>query len=297
MTRIMVTGGYGFIGYPTVLMLQADGHQVHVIDNLSTAVARPKPEDSWTFLDVRWSSILRNVIEEWQPEVIVHLAAQASLQTSWELPALDLHTNAMGTLNIVRICKERGIRLVFASTSAVYAPKAPGRSYFETDNLHPLTPYGISKMAAELYVRAYLRNYAILRYGNVYGPMQKPLGENQVIARAFAHVYKGSNFVVNGDGQQTRDYVYVSDVAWANVLAATKGASKGVYNIGTQQGTSVNEVCRLIDPDRAWEHGEAKAGELRSVVLSSGKAFLGLRWVPSVALRAGIAATRGAWLR
>lgn len=293
--RIMVTGGYGFIGQPTVAMLEAEGHTVHIIDNLSSAIARPKPEDRFTFLDIRLASLLRAVVEEWQPEVIIHLAAQASLQTSWELPALDLHTNAMGTLNIVRICAERGIRFVFASTSAVYAPKRATRAYFETDMTGPLTPYGISKLAAESYIRAYLRNYAILRYGNIYGPMQKPLGENQVVARAFAHVKRGEPFVINGDGQQTRDYVFVSDVAWANVLAAERLNGRGIYNIGTQRGTSVNEVCRLIDPDREWQHGSAKPGELRSVVLSSGKAFYGLRWVPTVGIEAGIMGVR-AWL-
>jgi len=248
--RILVTGGAGFIGSATVQLLVRQHHQVLIVDNFSTgklentqgvgAVTKP--------CDVTDLPLLTGIFHDFRPEAVVHLAAQSAITTSITDPRKDAEVNILGTLNVVGLCREVGVRkLVFASTSAVYDErKTPIFGYHENSLRNPSSPYGISKLAAEQYVCLLFSNHVILRYGNVYGPRQVPIGENQVIARALKHFTYGDDFHVFGHGNQKRDFVFVGDVAHINTEAAI-GSMTGTFNLATGRSHSVNEALSIIE--------------------------------------------------
>lgn len=310
--KVLVTGGAGFIGSHIVDALLLRGHEVYVLDNYSSGrLDNIPPAARSVGADIRQ---VGDFVREFPVEVICHQAAQPSLRASLDDPAHDATVNIIGTLNVIQAAKQCGAHVVFASTSAVYDPHTPtferwdGSAWVPTDGqraiytehtpLRPVTPYGLAKLTAERYIEMLAPGYTILRYGNVYGPRQVQVGENQLIPHCLAHLLDGAPFVIHGDGQQTRDFVYVGDIARANV-AAIEGKVQGTFNAGTGRGTSVNEVCaalaNLCDRPRAFRLGAAKPGDARHVALDSTRARDALNWTAQTPLTAGLRETVAWW--
>lgn len=297
--KILVTGGAGFIGSHVVDTFVADGHEVMVVDDMSTGVAdNINPQARFIQMDIR-SPELRELIKREQPEVIDHLAAHINVGWSVLRPEHDADVNIMGTINLLKGAEEAACvkQVIFASTGgAMYGHKPT--PFDESMAPQPLSPYGISKRAAELYLYFFQEQYGItftsLRYANVYGPRQNPHGEAGVIAIFFNALKDGKVPNINGDGRQTRDYVYVGDVALANKLALEKKVS-GEFNIGTTIETDVNEIYRLVKEAAGSEveaiHREARPGEQPTSSLKFDKAREILGWEPTVTLVEGIRKT------
>jgi UDP-glucose 4-epimerase len=296
--KILVTGGAGFIGSHTVDALVASGqHQVSIIDNLS-AGKRHQVNAAARFheIDLRDADAVKRVIAAETPEVIVHLAAQMDVRRSVADPAFDAQVNVVGFLNLIESARQHGLRrVIFSSTGgAIYGEQetfpAP-----EDHPLHPVSPYGITKMATEAYLFFYKVQYGIdytaLRYGNVYGPRQDPHGEAGVVAIFCGRMLEQKPCSIYGDGKQTRDYVFVGDVARANIAAANSNVS-GAINIGTGIETSVNDLYHTLgtvaDVTRAPEYGPARPGEQSRSVISPARAAQLLNWRPQVDLAHGL---------
>jgi len=298
--NVLVSGGAGFIGSHVVDAFLAAGHRVAVVDDLSTGKrARVNPRAPLHIVDLR-SEALASVFEAERPEAVAHLAAQAAVPRSVSDPALDASVNVMGGINLLECCRRFDVRRVIYSSSG-------GAGYGDTDVIptpedhptHPASPYGISKVALEMYVRVWGPLFGTsgvsLRYANVYGPRQDPEGEAGVVAIFCHRLLTGQPPVINGDGEQTRDYVYVADVAAANLRALERLEVTGCVNIGTGIETSVNEICRALARagglDVTPRHGSAKPGEQRRSCLSPARAKQSLGWTPEVDLQDGLART------
>ena len=295
--KICVTGSAGFIGRATVDKLLAKGHAVVAIDR-HEAPSLSGDGSLRLKMDVMDERFVRDLFDQERPEAVIHLAANASLQRSLTDTVYDAMQNVIGTVSVLSAAQHVGCdRFVFASTSAVYGPEESGM-YSEDDLVKPQVPYGVSKAAGEMYIRSSGLSYAILRYGNVYGPGQKPLGENILIARALAHMKDGEPFKINGDGEQLRDWVYVEDVVDANVAALLSSAD-GTFNISTGIGISVNEVVErlraIVGSHEVIEHNPPNEGELRSVILDSKLAKKTLGWQAVIPLELGLRETARAW--
>src|SRR5579862_1975347 len=296
--KILVTGGAGFIGSHTVDALIASGnHRVSIIDNLSAGKRHQvNPAARFHEIDLRDGDAVRRTIEAETPEVIVHLAAQMDVRRSVADPAFDAQVNVVGFLNLMESARQHGLRrVIFSSTGgAIYGEQetfpAP-----EDHPLHPVSPYGVAKMATEAYLFFYKVQYGIeytaLRYGNVYGPRQDPHGEAGVVAIFCGRMLEGKPCTIYGDGKQTRDYVFVGDVVRANVAAAGSNVS-GAINIGTGIETNVNDLYHTLgtvaDVTRAPEYGAARPGEQSRSVISPARAAQLLDWRPQVELAHGL---------
>src|SRR6478735_4663821 len=246
--RALVTGGAGFIGSHVVEALVARGDEVHVVDDLSRGKRERVPAAATLHVhDIR--EPLDAIVRESGAHGIVHLAAQADVRVSVADPTLDASVNVLGTINVLEAARDAGARVVFASTGgAIYGECT--RPAVEEDPCRPLAQYGASKLAGEGYLGTYARLYdtphVALRLGNVYGPRQDPHGEAGVVAIFLGRLRDGEPCRIFGDGSQSRDYVYVEDVARAT-LAALDGDPGGVFNVGTGTATSVlelYEICR-----------------------------------------------------
>jgi UDP-glucose 4-epimerase len=298
--KILITGGAGFIGSHVVDAFIAAGHRVAVLDDLSTGKrARVHPEASVHVMDLR-SERLAGVFDSERPEVVAHLAAQAAVRRSVDDPAFDASVNILGSLNLLECCRRFGVGRVIYSSSG-------GAGYGDTEALptpedhptRPASPYGISKVAVEMYLAAWGPLVGIsgisLRYANVYGPRQDPDGEAGVVAIFCHRLLTGQTPIINGDGDQTRDYVYVEDVAAANLRALAHPEVGGSVNIGTGIETSVNELYRILaraaGVGTAAEHGPARPGEQRRSCLGPELAKRSLGWSPSVTLQDGLGRT------
>lgn len=296
--KICVTGANGFIGSHTVNKLAEQGHKIMSIDRHGFINFEPSSNISHVNMDVTDYKLLRKFFDREEPEAILHLAANSSLQRSVTDALYDAYNNVIGTVTVLGLAQRYKCRFVFASTSAVYGPRAFG-SYSEQDAVQPQVPYGVSKAAGEMYVRCSGLSYAVLRYGNVYGPGQKPLGENILIARALAHLIDGKPFKINGDGKQVRDWIFVGDVADANIKALLSDVS-GTFNISTGKGVSVDDIMiilkKLAKHEGEIEHGPAQKGELRSVVMDSSNAKAMLGWYPKTRLGDGLRRTYIEWM-
>jgi UDP-glucose 4-epimerase len=289
--RAIVTGGAGFIGSHVVDALIARGDEVLVLDDLSRGKRTNVPEAQLEVVDIRQP--LDDRFEG--TEVCFHLAAQVDVRLAVERPDHDAQVNVLGTVNVLEAARRHGTQVVLASTGgAIYGEC--DRPAPEDAPRRPLSPYGVSKLAGEEYLAAYNRlhgtSHASLRYGNVYGPRQDPHGEAGVVAIFFGRLAAGERARIFGDGQQTRDYVYVGDVARATLAAAGRG---GVFNVGTGIETSVvelYELCRQVaGSDLNAEHAEARLGELQRSVLDGSRAKRGLSWLPEVGLEEGLRRT------
>jgi UDP-glucose 4-epimerase len=300
--KALVTGGAGFIGSHIVDLLVEEGHEVAVVDSLVggrhsnvNAKARFHREDIGT-------TEFRQIVRLEKPEVVFHQAAQMSVKKSTDDPIYDAQINVLGLLNVLESCTANGVRkVIFASSGATYG----NPDYLPLDEQHPLrpaSPYGITKMVAEHYLAYYALDHGLqftaLRYGNVYGPRQDAHGEAGVIAIFTNQLLSGRTPVIQWDGEQVRDYVYVGDVARANLLAATAGDG-GTYCVGTGVGTSVNrlyaELCRAlgvhVEPNRA----DRRAGDLRAAYFDTRHAQQDLGWQANMSLEQGLAQTAAAF--
>ncbi len=297
-----VTGGAGFIGSHVADALLARGHRVVIVDDLSSGRKENVPAGAeFHQLDIR-SAEAAALIRETGVEVLVHHAAQMDVRRSVADPVHDASVNVVGTLNLLEAGRRGALRqVVFASTGgAMYGEQ----ERFPADEAHParpLSPYGVAKLAVERYLYFYHAEYgldaAALRYANVYGPRQNPHGEAGVVAIFLDRLLGGSDAVINGDGLQTRDYVYVADVVAANVAVLGRPGF-ATYNVGTARETTVVDLYRLLagaaGVDRPALHGPAKQGEQRRSVITSDliAAELGVR--PQVRLEDGVKRT-AAW--
>ena len=297
MSNILVTGGAGFIGSHVVDALVEAGHDVAIIDNLSTGkLDNVNPKASFHEVDIRDADATARVIEDCRPEVIHHLAAQASVVVSTEDPALDAQTNIIGSLNLlVPFRRAGGRRFIFSSSGgAVYGDPAelPVR---ESAPGAPLCPYGVSKYAFEVYLKSADAesglDFVILRYANVYGPRQDPLGEAGVIAIFTNLMMAGKQPRIFGDGEATRDYIHVSDVVAAN-LAAMGAPAHSVFNVGTGVQTSVNTLFAALAQSTGYAgepvHDPARPGEVRHTYLDCTHLRETTGWAPQYDLPAGI---------
>ena len=304
MKRVLVTGGAGFIGSHIVDALIQRGEEVHVLDDLSSGKRENlNPAAMLHVADVRSQEAAR-LFNDIGFDVMVHHAAQMDVRKSVADPRFDADVNLGGLLNLMEAGRQQGLqKVVFASTGGAIYGEPEYTPQDEMHPLNPLSPYGIAKLCSEKYLYFYEQEYAIswigLRYGNVYGPRQNPHGEAGVVAIFAERFLSGQRAIVNGDGLQTRDYVFVGDVVRAN-LAAFDHAGSGVFNVGTGVETDVNMLFRtlrdLVDPAIPEDHGPAKPGEQRRSVLSYAKTQETLGWAPEIDVSEGLATTM-AWFK
>ncbi len=297
--KVLVTGGAGFIGsHVTDVFLDA-GHEVWALDDLSSGRRENlRSEVRLVAADIRSPEAAR-LVEAERFEVMCHLAAQMDVRRSVNDPRFDADVNVGGFLNLLEAARKAGVRkVVFSSTGgAIYGDQdvypAP-----EAHPTRPVSPYGVSKASGELYLGYYRAQYGLrstaLRYANVYGPRQNPHGEAGVVAIFSERLLKGETCVVNGTGEQTRDFVYGPDVARANLLAAT-GEVEGPVNIGTGIETDVNRLYALLaraaGVERPAQHAPAKPGEQMRSSVDAARAAKLLGWRPAVALEEGLGRT------
>ncbi len=303
--RILVTGGAGFIGSHVVDAFVAAGHHVAIVDNLASGRRENlNPKATFYEVDIRDTELLPEIFAREQPDVVSHHAAQISVGRSVTEPLYDAEVNVLGTLNVLECARGlqlagKAVHIITISSAAVYGP--PESLPIDEDHpLHPLSPYGASKRATEIYMDVYRQTHGlrttVLRYGNVYGPRQDPLGEAGVIAIFINKMLAGEMPVINGSGEQTRDFVYVGDCARANVLAAEAAdAGPGPYNIGTGEETTVNHLASLIKDLTGYNgdilHGPDRPGDVIRNSIDSVRARHALGWTPTIELREGLART------
>jgi UDP-glucose 4-epimerase len=297
--KILVTGGAGFIGSNVADGLIGEGHETVIVDDLSNGREENIPDKAVFYkVDVRGRE-LEDVFRKEKPDMVIHNAAQLSVRVSVEQPLLDADINIIGGLNLIDICKRYEVKkIIFASSGGtVYGEQ----QVFPADESHPLapiSPYGVAKLATEHYLYYYYRAFGVgyisLRYANIYGPRQDPHGEAGVVAIFSKKMLAGETPVINGDGLQTRDYVYVGDVVKAN-LAAVESGFTGPVNIGTGRETDVAALFNVLKDaggrDIKEKHGPSKAGEQRRSVLDNSLAGKVFGWKPEVSIEEGLRLT------
>ncbi|MCL4156594.1 UNVERIFIED_CONTAM: hypothetical protein GTU68_022627 [Idotea baltica] len=299
MSCVCITGGAGFIGSHIASVFKSQGDEVVVIDDLSSGSKENLESGIKLYeLDIR-SEECQKVLKEIKPDILIHTAAQVSVSKSMNNPKFDADVNIMGLLNILNAFDSESLPyLVFISTGgAMYGEQEE----FPATEEHPAFPtsfYGLSKKVSELYLELWHNtfglNYATLRLANVYGPKQNPHGEAGVVAIFYDKLLQGEEAVIYGDGEQTRDYVYVEDVASA-VNAAVKSNANGIFNIGTSIETSVNHLYSLVTDilgsSKKANMAPQRAGEQRRSAISASKAKEILNWEPKKDVEQGLKET------
>jgi UDP-glucose 4-epimerase len=297
--KVLVTGGAGFIGSNVADRLAEEGHQLVVLDDLSSGRRDQVPAAANFYqmeLDSRW---LDRVIEREKPDAVCHLAAQISVRRSVEDPVFDARVNILASIGLIEACRSHGVqRFVFTSTGGAIYGDADQIPTPETYAAAPVSPYGTSKLCVEHYLQCFRQLYgfssAALRLANVYGPRQDPHGEAGVVAIFSRALLEGRPPTINGDGLQTRDYVYVSDVVEAFVRALRSDA-QGSFNVGTGVETDVNQLYDLIAQcarsSAPAQYGPARPGEQKRSSVDPTRARTELGWEPRVQLPEGIGLT------
>lgn len=300
--KVLVTGGAGFIGSHLCEALHHEGYQVFALDNLSTGRQENLPPTLPLYqIDLRDQDALKDFFEKNSFDVIFHLAAQVDVRTSVDSPLTDAEINVLGTLNLISAASRQKPWIIFASTGGAIYGEKPALPITEDACPQPEAPYGIAKLAGELYgsrlMKLYGGAWTTLRLANVYGPRQNPLGEAGVVAiftyrmlqRSIPHIY--------GDGLQTRDFVYVEDVvrAFLSVLKHPATTQGETYNVGTSQQTSVlalyQTIAEAVGFPHPPKHLPPKPGELRHNALSYQKLHQATNWSPQVSLSQGVRQT------
>ncbi len=298
MKTVVVTGGAGFIGSHLVHELVEAQQQVHVIDNLSSGSAgRVHPAAVLHVEDIRSPAALQTVLAL-KPDAIYHLAAQADVQQSIGDPLLDMDHNVKGTLNMLEGCRQAGVRkFIFASTSGVYG-NLETNILKEIDPAAPISFYGLSKYAAEHYIRLYGQlfgvNWTVMRFANVYGPGQTSKGEGGVVSIFMNQLRQNLPLTINGDGEQTRDFIYVKDVVSA-LIAAQASGDRHILHVSTGKATSVNRLVDLLGQFSGTEiqtkHRPDRSGDIRHSCLSNGRILAELGWKPAFQIEEGLKET------
>jgi UDP-glucose 4-epimerase len=300
--RILVTGGAGFIGSHIVDQCIARGHEVAVVDSLWSEGGGKEQnlnaKARFFHADITDEATLQSIFDEVQPEVVSHQAAQHSVAISAKNPQFDARVNVLGLLNVLTQCTRVGVRkIVFASSGATYG--TPARLPIDEEvPQRPESPYGITKMVAEYYLRYWQEanglNYVALRYANVYGPRQDPNGEAGVIAIFAKRFLNHESVRIDWDGEQQKDYVFVEDVARANLLAIEQGEND-IFCIATGKGASVNELYSTLARITGYEpeivHAAKRPGDIYLSYFNCAKAERVLGWKPEVMLDEGIVRT------
>ncbi len=297
--KILITGGAGFIGSHIVDACIGAGHDIVIVDDLSTGeIENVNQKAEFVQMDIRDETVDR-LFKFHKFDVVIHHAAQMDVRKSVEDPSFDASVNILGSINLLENCKIFGVKkLIFASTGgAIYGEQ----DYFPADEKHPvrpLSPYGIAKLSVEKYLYFYKEVYGLqyisLRYANVYGPRQNPHGEAGVVAIFANKMFANQQPVINGDGKQTRDYTYVADIVRANMLALEYNKSD-IFNVGTGIETDVNVIFSLVKKYSGSKcldkHGPAKQGEQLRSVLDNRYIQEVLGWSPTVSLENGLEMT------
>ena len=297
--KVLVTGGAGFIGSHLVDRLVLEGHEVVVVDNLVTGKRRNLNRAARFYkMDIQ-SWRLERVFRNERPNVVMHLAAQMDVRKSVEDPMFDAQVNILGTLNVLQQAVKHGVRkIVFSSSGGAIYGEQETYPAPESHVMKPLSPYGLSKLCAEQYLSYYQRISGLqvvnLRYANVYGPRQDPEGEAGVVAIFIQKMLNNEQPVINGNGRQTRDFVFVDDVVEAN-LAMLGQETQGTYNVGTGVETSINDLFRILVQHTGSTckevHGPAKKGEQARSVIDNAKLRHELSWEPKADLSDGLKKT------
>lgn len=299
--KILVTGGAGFICSNVVDAYVGAGHEVAIVDDLSTGRKENlNPSAKFYEVDIRDKQKLSGVVSGFSPEIINHHAAQIDVRKSVEDPVHNAEVNEIGTLNLLDAAvKAKVKKIIFSSTGgAIYGEVEKKSGADENHPQEPISPYAITKRAAEMYFHSYKvnrgLNYTVLRYGNVYGPRQDPLGEAGVIAIFCGKMLKGEQPTIYGDGNQLRDYIYVGDVASLNLLALDNGDNQ-IYNVGTGKGVSINELFNQLKGIMKFEkqavYAPPRRGELFRSVLNCKKIKKELDWKAKTGIKKGLKLT------
>ncbi|MBB3108741.1 UDP-glucose 4-epimerase [Paenibacillus phyllosphaerae] len=298
MSKVIVTGGAGFIGSHIVDKLIRLGHQVLVVDNLSTGrLSNLNQGALFRRMDIN-DDRLSDVFTAFRPEVVIHHAAQVSVAHSMKNPLLDAKVNIMGTINVLEACQRSGAgKIIYASSAAVYGK--PERAVIDEDHaLNPMSFYGISKHTPEHYIETYAEliglEYTIFRYSNVYGGRQDAHGEGGVVSIFTDRLLSNEKCLIFGDGEQTRDFIYVKDIVEANIAAMTRGSGL-IMNISNNTSTTVNELlrtmCELLGKPFSPTYMPSRPGDIKDSMLDNSRARRELGWAPGCTLQVGLEET------
>jgi len=300
MTKVLVTGGLGFIGSHIVDLLIEKDYEVVIVDDISTGSKENLNKDAKFYKTDICDPDLKGIFEKEKIEFVLHQVAQVNVRRSVSDPRFDAEVNILGSINLLECCREFDVKkIVYASSGgAVYGEP----QYLPVDEEHPirpLCPYGASKYSVENYLFIYWKNfnldYATLRYSNVYGPRQDPFGEAGVVAIFTDKLLRNKSPVIFGDGNQTRDFVYVEDVVNANLIAMKKETRSKEFNIGTGIETSVNDIYerlkKITNSNASAVHGDPVLGEVRRICLDIKLAQKELGWKPQINLDEGLRKT------
>ncbi len=299
--KILVTGGAGFIGSHVVDAYVSAGHEVAVIDNLSSGQSgHVNPAAQMNRLDIRDQEGVAATIASFKPEIVNHHAAQSEVPKSVADPMYDASVNIVGGLNILKASVDHGVKkLIFSSTGGALYGEPDVVPADEDHPVRPLSPYGTSKYSFEQYLGTFMRTfgleYTVLRYANIYGPRQDFMAEEgRVIAIFASRMLAGKAVTIDGDGEQSRDMLHVADVATANIHALDRGAG-GVYHVSTGIPVTINDLFRklalLTDYKLAPNYGPARKGAVYRIALDNSRARRDLGWEPRMQLEEGLSLT------
>lgn len=296
--KVLITGGAGFVGSHLAEACRDRGYQTHVVDNLSTGRRENVPDGVQFWEADITSDALVDIVTTLQPDVIFHQAAQSSVPVSLKHPIHDAHVNILGTLKLLEAARKANVKkVIYASSAAVYGN--PASLPIDIDHaIQPSSFYGISKWVPELYLRVYRELYGlaftVLRYANIYGPRQAAHGEGGVVAIFVDRVLKSEPLVIHGDGRQTRDFVYVTDVVEANLAAIERGDGD-VLNVGTGIPTSILELVKtleeVVEHPIPFVHADPRPGDIRYSYFNIKDTIQKLNWKPRVTLKEGLKET------